>query len=82
MAGDPVSIFVSYSRKDENLMRELKKHLDSLKLEGWLSDDWYDGFLFPGEEWDHKIKQHLVLQLSPSRLSDWGSTEIFSSLPV
>jgi hypothetical protein len=58
MAGEPISIFLSYSRKDEALMRGLESHLEALKLSG-LIDSWHDGCIAPGEEWEIQIKQNL-----------------------
>ena len=58
MASNPVSIFFSYSRKDEALMQELKSHLGSLELSGLIST-WHDGCIAPGEEWEPQIKENL-----------------------
>lgn len=58
MAGNPVSIFISYSRKDEAQMRELERHLQPLKR-SQLVESWHDGYLIPGDEWEPQIKAQL-----------------------
>ena len=58
MVGNPVSLFISYARKDQALMRELENHLEPLKLSR-LVDSWHDGCIAPGEEWEPQIKQNL-----------------------
>lgn len=58
MSGNPVSIFISYSRKDEAYMQELVSHLYPLQRDGLISS-WYDGQILPGEEWAPQIKQNL-----------------------
>jgi hypothetical protein len=58
MSGNPVSIFISYARKDEAYMQELVSHLYPLQRDGLISS-WYDGQILPGEEWAPQIKQNL-----------------------
>ncbi|NJL47990.1 MAG: TIR domain-containing protein [Leptolyngbyaceae cyanobacterium SM2_5_2] len=58
MLSAPVSIFLSYSRKDEALMQELKGHLEPLQR-GQLIRSWYDGCITPGQEWEPQIKKNL-----------------------
>jgi tetratricopeptide (TPR) repeat protein len=58
MASEPVSIFFSYSRKDEALMREMESHLEPLRLSR-LIESWHDGCITPGEEWEPQIKENL-----------------------
>jgi hypothetical protein len=58
MAGEPVSIFFSYSRKDEALRQELDDHLATLKRSG-LVDSWYDGCIGAGDEWERQITHNL-----------------------
>ncbi len=58
MAGDPISVFISYARKDEALMQELDRHLAPLKRKQWISS-WHDGCIMPGEEWEPQIKANL-----------------------
>jgi hypothetical protein len=59
MASEPVSIFFSYSRKDEALMRELESHLATLRRSNLISS-WHDGCIIPGEEWEPQIKENLA----------------------
>jgi hypothetical protein len=59
MASEPVSIFFSYSRKDEALMRELESHLATLRRSKRISS-WHDGCIVPGEEWEPQIKENLA----------------------
>jgi hypothetical protein len=58
MASKPISVFFSYSRKDEALMRELERHLEPLRL-SQLIESWHDGCITPGEEWEPRIKEKL-----------------------
>ncbi|MEM9091136.1 MAG: GUN4 domain-containing protein [Cyanobacteria bacterium P01_F01_bin.53] len=58
MSSRAVSVFFSYSHKDEKLRNELAKHLRTLKRSGIISD-WHDRKILPGDEWDHQIKEHL-----------------------
>lgn len=58
MSEQPVSIFFSYSHKDEDLRDELESHLAFLRWQGRISA-WHDRRLLPGNEWDHVIKKEL-----------------------
>jgi len=58
MTSEPVSIFFSYSRKDEALMQELESHLEPLRLSRMI-ESWHDGCITPGEEWEPQIKENL-----------------------
>lgn len=61
MAGllkDKVSIFISYAHADEELKKELDKHLMSLKRSGKI-ETWNDRELIAGQEWDEIIKSEL-----------------------
>jgi hypothetical protein len=58
MSETPVSLFISYARKDEPYMRELVSHLEPLQRGGLISS-WYDGQILPGEEWEPQIKRNL-----------------------
>jgi hypothetical protein len=53
-----VEVFLSYSRKDERLLQDIKIHLEPLRLSGHISI-WHDGQIVPGEEWDDQIKKNL-----------------------
>ena len=57
-SSEPVSIFISYSHKDETLREELDVHLASLKRQGKIQA-WHDRAIEAGTEWDTAIKQHL-----------------------
>ncbi len=50
----PVSVFISYSRKDQEHCEELRTHLRILELLGRIQI-WYDGDLKPGDEWEAEI---------------------------
>lgn len=73
-ATDPVEVFYSYSRGDEKLRDELKKHLANLKRQGIITD-WYDRDIAAGKEWDDEIKKHLdsacviLLLISPDYMA-------------
>ncbi len=54
----PVKVFYSYAHEDETLRNELGKHLTSLRHYG-VCEDWYDGCIEAGEEWDEEIKSKL-----------------------
>lgn len=58
MSSRAVSVFFSYSHKDEALRNELANHLNGLKLSGAISD-WHDRKILPGDEWDRQIKDNL-----------------------
>jgi tetratricopeptide (TPR) repeat protein len=54
----PLSVFISYSHKDEDLREELDVHLALLKRQGkiWA---WHDRAIEAGTEWDSEIKHQL-----------------------
>ena len=54
-----VSIFISYSHKDKSYKDRFISHLGSLKNEG-LIEDWHDGEIKAGQEWDKEINEHLI----------------------
>lgn len=58
MASEPISVFFSYSRKDQVLMEDLMGHLEPLRR-SQLIRSWYDGCIGPGEEWEPQIKENL-----------------------
>src|SRR5262249_54301784 len=63
----PVTIFYSYSHKDEKYRDDLASSLGLLKRQGRIHE-WYDRDLVPGEKWEDKIYQelgsaHLILLL-------------------
>ena len=53
-----LSVFLSYSHADESFKVDLLKHLSPLKRLG-LIDDWHDGKIKPGDEWDKAISSKL-----------------------
>lgn len=55
---EPIKVFVSYARRDQDLCVELIKHLKILKNQGWIQD-WHDGQISAGSEWEKEIETHL-----------------------
>ena len=53
-----LSVFLSYSHKDEQYLDELRPHLANLVEEG-LADVWHDRAIAPGEEWEQTILEAL-----------------------
>jgi hypothetical protein len=70
----PVRVFYSYSHQDEELRKELEKHLKPLVRLGLL-EDWRDRQIEAGAEWDAVIRQKLgeaeviLLLISPDFMS-------------
>jgi hypothetical protein len=58
MTQSPVEIFFSYCHRDEDLMKELVKHLSILKRPG-VVQGWHDRQITPGQEWASEIDEHL-----------------------
>ena len=54
----PVSLFYSYSHKDEALRGKLETHLSLLKDQDVIRD-WHDRRIAPGTEWDGAISKNL-----------------------
>src|SRR5258708_29238296 len=48
------SVFVSYAREDEELLRKLRDHLGGMRAGGYIKD-WSDGQIVPGQEWEPEI---------------------------
>lgn len=59
MATESVSLFISYSHKDDELRKELTTHLMPLRRQGLIST-WYDRMIEPGSKWDEAIKAQLM----------------------
>lgn len=59
MATESVSLFISYSHKDDELRKELATHLMPLRRQGLIST-WYDRMIEPGSRWDEAIKAQLM----------------------
>ena len=55
---DTIKVFYSYAREDELLRRDLEKHLINLRRQGFI-DNWYDGEITAGTEWELRINQYL-----------------------
>ena len=55
---NPISLFYSYSHKDEELREELEDHLSLLKRQGVISE-WHDRKIVAGEEWKDEIDKNL-----------------------
>ncbi len=58
MAGRKLRIFISYARKDRELLDRLIKHLAPLEDEG-LIEHWTDLAIEPGDRWDERINAEL-----------------------
>lgn len=54
----PVKIFFCYAHEDEELRKELEKHLRPLQRQG-LIDLWYDRDISAGTNWQDEINRHL-----------------------
>jgi len=54
----PIKVFFSYSHKDRKLLEKLKTHLSLLQREG-LIQEWHDGCIQAGQEWESEINQQL-----------------------
>src|ERR1035437_4973604 len=53
-----ISVFFSYSHRDERLRNELEKHLSTLKRSNRIAA-WHDRKIMPGEALDNAIDAHL-----------------------
>jgi hypothetical protein len=54
----PISLFYSYSHKDEALRKKLETHLSPLQAEGVISG-WHDRRIAAGTEWSGAIREQL-----------------------
>lgn len=62
MAGNqakPITLFYSYSHKDEDLRLKLETHLAALRRGGLIAE-WHDRKLEPGDAWKDEIDRHLT----------------------
>lgn len=57
-ANRPLSLFYSYSHEDEELRKDLEKHLAVLKREG-LIDEWNDRNIEAGTDWQKQLDENL-----------------------
>jgi TIR domain len=55
----PISLFYSYSHKDEELRLRLETHLAALRRSGLIAE-WHDRKLEPGDAWKDEIDRHLT----------------------
>jgi len=53
-----IEIFFSYSHEDEELRKELGKHIEVLKQQKFVSD-WHDRKITAGSQWQGQIDEHL-----------------------
>jgi hypothetical protein len=54
----PISLFYSYSHKDEDLRLKLQEHLAALRWSGKIAE-WHDREIEAGKEWEEEIDHHL-----------------------
>ena len=57
-ADGPLLLFVSYSRRDDDLRAELEKHLELLRRQGLITA-WHDRHISAGADWKGQIDEHL-----------------------
>jgi tetratricopeptide (TPR) repeat protein len=55
----PVRLFCSYAHEDDELRKELLKHLSPLRLEGRI-EVWDDRLIKPGQDWEGEIDNNLL----------------------
>lgn len=55
----PIKVFYSYSHKDKKLRGKLETSLSALQREGVIQE-WHDGCLKAGQEWEKMIYQQLA----------------------
>src|SRR5437667_9798619 len=53
-----LDLFISYSHADRELRDELAKHLSGLRNLG-IINDWFDGDIIEGTEWEQELLHHL-----------------------
>ena len=53
-----MQVFYSYSHEDKDLREALEKHFAVLR-QNQLINEWHDGAINPGEQWDAAIKENL-----------------------
>jgi len=54
----PISVFISYSHKDESFREELGTHLSILCRQGLISE-WNDRKIMPGKKWEEEINAYI-----------------------
>lgn len=55
---EPITLFYSYSHKDEKLREELEAHLAALRRSGVIRE-WHDRKIIAGQDWDKEISKYL-----------------------
>jgi len=74
VARPQIRVFFCYAHEDDDLRRELLRHLSILRHSEVISA-WYDGEIMAGKEWEKEISSHLaashivILLVSPSFLA-------------
>ena len=58
MTQDALNVFISYSHKDEDLLKDLEEHLALLMREGKIRS-WHDREITAGEDWQGQLDDHL-----------------------
>lgn len=53
-----IDVFIAYARKDHELRDELGKQLSALRRLG-IINDWFDGDIIEGTEWEAELFEHL-----------------------
>jgi tetratricopeptide (TPR) repeat protein len=53
-----IEVFYSYAHEDNQLRKQLEKHLSILKRQGLITD-WYDREINAGTDWEREIDRHL-----------------------
>jgi formylglycine-generating enzyme required for sulfatase activity len=59
MTTRPLSLFYSYSHRDEAFRQDLEKHLAFLRRSEWIAE-WHDRMIEAGEEWKAEIDHYLA----------------------
>lgn len=54
----PIDVFISYARTDRELRDKLANQLSGLRNQGVIND-WFDGEIIAGTEWESQIIDHL-----------------------
>jgi len=57
--GSPITLFYSYAHADEDLRRELEKHLAVLRRGGLIAE-WHDRMIDAGDDWKGEIDRNLT----------------------
>ncbi|MEO0985917.1 MAG: hypothetical protein AAFY20_10235 [Cyanobacteria bacterium J06639_14] len=63
MTDDAITVFFSYSHKDEDMRDELAKHLTILRRTNVIAD-WYDRDITAGTEWKPRRLLSTIVKLN------------------